>query len=934
MIFSKLFKEKWQSKKVELRLQAVEELDLNNTTDKSILIDLIENAPDKTVRSRALTKINQFSIWLNASNNNSHSDIRQLAQQKIENIVLGLDNITLNKEEKFSFLEQKPQAQLLEKWLFNEKNTNLQITLFELINKPQLAVKLFNECNDAKVQSYIVDQSDDITLLEKLLKKTQFSEVNNIISQKISEITEEQAKPIKLTKQAQLILAKFLALKDVSNYQEMLTKKEAICEQWQIITTDFDLLSKEQQNIFNEKWQSIETQLSKIFAIKAEAFQQQQIIEKLKQEKTQEFESFNTKFNEINQRLSTAIYENTPIDKNNFEQEIEQQLNAITQSVLDAKTQQQLTTLFNQERQKLALLDEIAESITQATYLISELSQVSLPQSIEQYVDKIAFYHDWQKQWTQVQTNSCQLLPESITSSYRLLTKQWQEIIKPFEKSLKEQFYQVKNNFSDVKRLINSGKFNVSFGVFKKAERSYLLLTEKQQQSLYKEYIWCQEKINELSDWENYIATPKKQALLLEIQSLAQQPLANPSEQAQKVKNSRKTWNALGHAQPEIDSELNEAFNLACEQAFAPCRQFYSEQEKLRKQNLQVREQLIIETEGLKNAIEHPPVDWKKLDSDLNKILQKWRNAGEVDKGLYHRLNKQFNLSLTPVKNAISAFHQDNIDKKNALIKQAEKITLQEDIVQASHDIKALQHQWRAIGYCGPKIENKLWKTFRGHNDEVFTKLKKSQEADNKLQNTKLDNLSQNVDELINKVPSNISVNQIKEFLQASAEINDQLVHLKPRSNGLLTQLVEFDKFLKQKQSVLIQEEKNKSWSLLFGVLQSSVEQGVEFTTAPNYNELPNKWKKRLKAIPNQSVSSEERKEKTIALELISGATPPESDKEITMKIQVGLMQQQLSNKVTVTPEDILTQWLSLGSLSHNDLPLLERIKPLFVQIH
>ena len=537
MIFSKLFKDKWQSKKADIRLQAVTELDVNIASEKSILIELIETDPDKSVRKSALIKVNTFSTWLNASNNNSDRSIRDLAQQKVEDIVLGLDEIILTKEEKFSFLEQQPQPQLLEKWLFNEKNSNLQITLFELLNKPQLAIKLFNESDNAKVQSYIIEQNDDIALLEKLAKKTQLIDVKSNINNKITTIIEAQEKPIKLAKQAQLILAKYLALKDIASYQEMLAKKDTLISQWNEITTDFDMLPKEQHATFIDKWQSIETQLSKIFALKAEDYQQQQIQTQLKQDQETQFETFNLKVNQLNQQLSTAIYENSVIDKQGFEQIIDEQLQAISSSVLDDKTQQKLTKLFNQERTKLLQLDAIAESITQATHLISQLSQVVLPQSIEQFADKLSFYRDWQKQWGQVNTASCNLLPESIISSYQLLTTQWQGAITPFEQLLKVQFNKVKHKLGDVKRLINSGKFNASFGVYKQAEKSYLLLTEQQQQALAKEYLWCQEKINELSDWESYIATPKKQSLLSEIQTLAKGILICPP--SAKAANTR-----------------------------------------------------------------------------------------------------------------------------------------------------------------------------------------------------------------------------------------------------------------------------------------------------------------------------------------------------------------------------------------------------------
>ncbi|XQW86873.1 DUF349 domain-containing protein [Thalassotalea piscium] len=929
MIFSKLFKEKWQSKNDTIRLQAVEELSINNSSDKNILIQLIENDSNSQVRINALSKFNQFSLWIEASKNNNKT-VRAFAEQQIENILLGLENIELTKEEKFSFLELKPSQSLLEKWLFAEPDSNLQITLYELINKPQLAFKLFTLRDNAKVQNYIIEQNDDIATLEKLAKKTHLKDVQSKISEKIASLTEAQEKPIKLAKQVQLILAKYLALKDIASYQEMLDKQSEIITQWHEVKAKFDILPEDKQLAFNDKWIGIETQLDKIFAIKAEDYKQQQILIKLAQDRAEQLEGFNLTLKNLNQQLSTSIYENATIDKMAFEKEIDRQLQLLSESDLDNKTQQNLSKLFNQERKQLLQLDTIAESITQATHLISQLSQVVLPQQIEEFAEKLAFYRDWQTQWQKVNKASCNLLPESITTSYQVLTKQWEEGIKPFEKSLKVQFNKVKHQLSDVKRLINSGKFNVCFGVFKKAETAYLLLTSQQQQALAKDYVWCQEKINELSDWESYIATPKKQSLLQEIQALADNPIDSPVEQAQKVKEYRKQWNSLGHAEAEINEELNAAFNLACEQAFAPCRLFYSEQEKLRSKHKVERENLISESEALKQRIEQPDVDWKKLDSDLNKLLQKWRNAGEVDQQIYHSLNKTFNQSLTPIKNAIHEFHESNAQKKQAVIVKAEALAKQDDIEQATIEIKSLQSKWREIGYSGSKAENKLWKAFRAINDDIFAKRKETQHATNESNNLKLNELAIEVQQLIDRAEQPLSIAQINTSIEEAALLKDKLLPLKPLSSQLNTQLIDFTKSLTHKKKNLLKQKANQSWHNLFSLLHEVIEQDIVFEHHENYINLDNKWKKRLKSLATDSVDHQSRKEKTIALEIIAGIKPPASEQALTMKVQVALMQQQLSNKEVVTIETAFDEWLALGKLTKDDLPLLSRIQALF----
>lgn len=932
MIFSKLFKEKWQSKNAKVRLQALTELNVSEPSDKHILVGLIESDPSKDVRLSALEKVNQFSTWLDASNNNDDPGVKTIAQQKVENIVLGLDTLTLDNKEKFAFLEQQPNQQLLEKWLFQETNSNLQITLYELLNNPQLAVKLFNKSDNSKLQTYIVEHVDDIALLEKLAKKTELNEVTSAINDKIAALVEAKEKPIKLAKQAQLTLAKYLALKDIPIYQDMIVKKDGIIGQWNELKADFSLLSEEEVTSFNLKWQTIEAQLSKIFAIKAEDYKQQQIELKLAQEKLAQSKAFHDNVTQLNQKITTAIYENTEIDKAQVEHLIDQQLNALSTSILDDSAKAQLSALFKQEQTKLLQLDLIAESITSATHLISQLSQVAIPQSVEQYTDKLNFYKDWQKQWRKVNKDSCYLLPKSITDSYQELTTQWNEANSPFERALLLQFKNVKNKFADVKRLINSGKFNASFGVFKKAEKSYLQLTEQQQQHLAKDYLACQDKINDLSDWESYVATPKKQALLKEAQAIAETPLASPLEQADKVKSFRKLWNSFGHAQADLNDELNTAFNLACEQAFAPCRLFYSEQEKLREQHRSDREQLITQSKALAMRVtEQGDINWKQLDSDLNKLLQKWRNAGEVDKQQYHRLNKEFTLAIKPVKHSINEFHQTNAQKKRALIGEAESLLKLDDKEQASHAIKQLQKQWRDIGYSGPKEENKLWKAFRVFNDQIFAMRSQQQEITTESNKLKLNELSIQLTHLDAQAEGQNSLVQIKSFIEEIDLLKEQLTVLKPQSNDMLAQVAAITTKLNNQKSALVKHKKEATWHTLFAIINNAIENEVDYDADDQFIKLDTKWKKQLKAIPKTEADSDRRKEMTVALELIAGVKPPESDHALTMKVQVELMQQQLTNKQVVSLEGIFSEWLMLGKLTHEDLPLIARIRPLFL---
>ena len=231
-------------------------------------------------------------------------------------------------------------------------------------------------------------------------------------------------------------------------------------------------------------------------------------------------------------------------------------------------------------------------------------------------------------------------------------------------------------------------------------------------------YAALNEKIAELADWEHYIATPRKQQLLADIKAIVETPLDNPNEQAEKVKQYRKTWNSLGHADDDAEQALNTEFNQLCETAFTPCRLYFAEQEKLRAQHLLTRQSFLEQAKSLAGSVtrnendgddNNLTIDYKSLENELNQLIKQWQSAGQIDREIYQGINNEFNLALQPIKLVIKNYHQENKIAKQALIGNAESLLVNDDIFYAVTEVKSLQTQWRNIGYAGPKVENKLW---------------------------------------------------------------------------------------------------------------------------------------------------------------------------------------------------------------------------------
>ncbi|MEW6991562.1 DUF349 domain-containing protein [Colwelliaceae bacterium 6441] len=931
MIFSPFRKKSpWQSKDSNTRIAAINnDLDIHQEASFAILLSLLDEDNNELVRRAVLVKLNDFPTWYKASQSNNNSKVRLYAQQEVEAIIMGQRELKLSDDAKIEFIHTKPKQSFFDAWLNVEKSPDVVIELFKRLDKPQLALTTFKNNLNAKVQAFIIEQENTLEGLEKLLKKSTEQDISNSISEKINRINAQIEKPIKLAKQTQLTLSKLLALKECSDYQTFIDKQDALQNEWQTLTQSFDCLAQEQQQLFLTKHTDIIQQLKNIFASKAEAFEQQKIANALAAEKQASHKYIENEVKKLEQCLSDSIFEDNKIDDEVFTQQVADLQKEISSSPLNSDSQQHFLREIDDIQTKLSQLPQIAQSLTDATHLISKMSQKAIPDSISQLAEQEHDFEQWLKEWQGVYQTSNGCLPLSMTNAYDEIVNSWHTALKPLRQQQNQVFHKVQRKLHDFDRLVNSGKYNASFGVFKTIQKSFEQLNEQQKYRLQRLYDAAQEKISELSDWEHYIATPRKQSLLEKVSQLVHQPLDNPNEQAKKVKEYRRLWNSLGHADDEIEQTLNKEFNNACEQAFAPCRLFYAEQDKIRAQHLVNRLAIIEKAKKFADDFDQNKANWKSTDGQLNQLKQQWHDAGEIERDKYKQINEQFNALLKPVRMAINHYYQENSLAKSNLIKQAEKLLDVDDVQSAVNDIKHLQKQWREIGYSGLKEENKLWQSFRVINDALFERRNLNQ-ASLKDQQKKL---RDHYDEAIKRIEEQAFIDLNKsalnaarlELTQLKQQAIDENISLKPI-------MVKIDTLLSRIEQAFIQlksEEELQVWQDVFLSLEVSINNDI--TTSAHYIALPSHWQKKLSDLPLEPGQFEQRLEQTIALEILSKIDSPEEDKARRLAIQIDLLQSHMSSGNTLNLKESFIKWLNIGRLTSQDLPLLTRVKRVFI---
>jgi len=974
MIFN-FFKSKnnWQHKDSNIRISAInEELNIDNNDDKTILISMLNDDNSELVRRAVLLKFNSFDEYFNASTNNDNKSVQEFAAVQVQEILAGKHEIIIPNDKKQNFLtkvtnvknDQTVDVSLLSYWLEHEGEPALILNLFEILaqkkNTAQFLLHVYTKKKSAEVQRLLLSlelkELQEAPFLSKLIKKSVNDEIVQLISDRLAQLIEHKEKPKRILKQKQLLLSKLLALKEQANYSHYLTNRAVLVQEWQQGLSEIACLCEDEQQIILDKFNKITEQLTQIFASKEEDYQQAKIADQLLSDKKIAKDDFNKVITELNQKITTAVFEgnfegnNTEdelLNQHEFSNKLNQLSERISTSVLNTTEQADFLQKTSQLEKRLTQLPEIAQSVSEATYLISKISQLALPQSLNELNDRQQTYYDWLSNYKEVNKKAYGVLPQSIIDAHKEITHAWQSGLKPLQQQQKKLFDQTKKKLIDLKRLLASGKYKVCFGLFKGVSQAIVLLSTVQQQQLQRDFDNVSKKMAEVSDWEHYIATPRKQELLVEINALVTTPLDDPNTQADKVKQYRKTWNSLGHAEEALDKELNDQFNIACEQAFAPCRLFYAEQEKSRALHLVTRNKIVEDAAKLVETLkpgefEISSIDFKELDGNLNKLQQRWQQAGEVDRQQYQKSFRQFKNAIQPIRNVIKDFHDANGTKKQAIIVKAEQQLVEEDLHQGIETIKKLQQQWRVIGFAGSHQESKLWQKFRAINDQVFAK----RDQANSEQKAEIALLADNFNQALSNIKANVSenggVNNEKNNLvkakEQAEELLSQIFANKPVVKSVASATETFIKQLNTQIAQISVEQENKSWQSLFTILEKMAKDECVITAnnisdEAEYKQLTSFWQKRLmeQCLLTTQASADTRADKTLELEVLAQVESPAELATQRMVVQVSLMQEQMQSTDNIDLQQSLVDWLRLGKLDVIDFILLTRLKKIFI---
>lgn len=890
MIFKRWFKPKWQHQDPVIRQQAIAELDQDQREQKEILHELAFNDGTEAVRRAALERLNEFSLWWQASKHESAERLKQFAEQQLVEMLL---TNRVSGSLKTHFIDECHRSSVLEKLALQDPDAHTRLKLLKRLDKPELWQQaILDVAQPLSERQSMLKKIVDDKFIERLTRQAD----EELAALAVAELQHRQylrERPEKLRKQVVLLLAKLNAVRERTDVLPAWHQWQDLLSQWQQLEHEVDLLSDAHE--LRAKVERITQQTQASLWPRVETAQAQAAVVAKREQQQQQVQVFETELIELEKQLTQQLADGELTQVSLLQPKLESITRAVLAAEFDDASRQQLIRHAAKVQQQLDKVPELSEVLAQLARLLADLTAQPLPEPEQVTLAWKGFKH-WQQQWQQL-AKEIACLPNQFTQSYQQLCTRWQQHCQPLLQQNDKQLRNVKSKLQEFKRLHQQGRFRTLFGLMKGIEQD-ISQNPELAAGLTKELQQAREQLQELQSLQAYIATPRKQQLVAEMQALASLDVTDVHVRADAVKQARQLWNTLGRADEPLESELNAAFNLACEQAFAPCRDHYAELDKQRQQSAETRQAILDEMRDCAYTELEP----RQLEQQLQRWFKAWQDAGMTERDVHQSQKTSYRHFEKQMREHLQRIYDENATAKLALIGQLET-QMTNNAPVAVHDVKQLQQQWKAVGFAG-KQDQMLWQKFRGLCDQVFAARSEQRIAEQAA-------MQQVVAE---------QQAQLATIEQHTGGIEQQLALLSGQdwAEPMQARVQQLISQLRQQQQRQERASQQAVYQHLFAQL-SQADTQVE--------DLPAVYRLVFGAGQEQALT---RPQLTIAMELIAGVDSPAAEQSMRQQVQMQLLSEKMNQGDMATLETLLGRFLQYGPLTVSEQPLLDRIRPLF----
>lgn len=225
-------------------------------------------------------------------------------------------------------------------------------------------------------------------------------------------------------------------------------------------------------------------------------------------------------------------------------------------------------------------------------------------------------------------------------------------------------------------------------------------------------------QLRELTDWQGFATRPKQESLCEQMEYLANQPM-EPEAKAERIKELQNEWRGLGGSS---DRDLWSRFKQASDQAYEPCKAYFSAKSGLKQANLETRKAICDQLGTFLDNADWSSIDWKAAERIHQTAREEWKAAWPVEFRDNRPVQKRFDELLKQLEAPLDTERKKNEALKQSIVERAEALIEHEPLGDAMNQAKALQTEWTSIGITRHREDRKLWQAFRKACDQIFAR--------------------------------------------------------------------------------------------------------------------------------------------------------------------------------------------------------------------
>lgn len=183
-------------------------------------------------------------------------------------------------------------------------------------------------------------------------------------------------------------------------------------------------------------------------------------------------------------------------------------------------------------------------------------------------------------------------------------------------------------------------------------------------------------------------------------------------------------WKKIGRTIPEKNEALWQRF-IGAKNHFFDRKKAHTDQIKIEQENNYQKKLVIVEkAETIQNS-----TDWTITAQVFNELTAEWKNIGAVPSEFGNSLWERFSAAkdhfFTAKKEKAEAYKamlEENFQKKQNLIEQAEAIKNSTNWRDATDEMNRLFDEWKQIGHVGKEHSEVLWEKFLSARKHFFNR--------------------------------------------------------------------------------------------------------------------------------------------------------------------------------------------------------------------